>query len=384
MGVRTREKPKDSGIWWVFINHQGKRVSRKVGTKAAAQNVAEQIQARLTLGQDALPTAKPKLPTLAEYYERIKKTYIKTATRHRTQEIYKINFTLHINPVLGSKSLDEISRADIRDFIARLVEEKNLARATIRIIMSQLTAVLNHAIEDGLILSNPAARCGKFFKQARVGLEEIQPLSADEVKAFLGTVLQNSPRYFALFLAAIHTGMRLSELAGLQWGDLDFRGKFLTVRRQVVYGRIQPTKTDKIRRIDMSDSLMEAFRRHRKAKREEWLKEGVDQIPFWAFANKEGHSPDMQNVKNRHFYPNLNRAGLRRIRFHDLRHTFASLLIQDGQPLAYVKDQLGHSSIKLTVDVYAHLQPGANREAVNRLPTIKDAPAEPMKKASSG
>ena len=320
MGVRVREKQKKSGVWWVFIHHRGKRTSRRVGARKEALEVARQIRAKLVLGQDALPKAKPKLPTLEEYYERIKKTYIKTATRHRTQEIYRINFTLHINPVLGSKPLDEISRADIRDFIAKLIDEKDLARTTIRIIMSQLTAVLNHAIEDGLIQSNPAARCGKFFKQARVGLEEIQPLSGDEVKAFLGTVLENSPRYFALLLCAVHTGMRLSELAGLQWGDVDFRGKFLTVRRQVVYGRIQPTKTDKIRRIDMSDSLMKALRRHRKARSEEWLKEGVNQIPLWVFANKEGHSPDMQNVKNRHFYPNLNRAGLRRIRFHDLRH----------------------------------------------------------------
>ena len=160
------------------------------------------------------------------------------------------------------------------------------------------------------------------------------------MKAFLGTVLENSPRSFALFLTAIHTGMRLSELAGLQWGDVDFRGKFLTVRRQVVYGRIQRTKTDKIRRIDMSDSLMEALRRHRKARREEWLKKGVNQIPRWVFSNKEGNPPDMHNVKNRHFYPNLAKAGLRRIRFHDLRHTFASLLVQDNQPLAYVKEQL--------------------------------------------
>ncbi len=78
----------------------------------------------------------------------------------------------------------------------------------------------------------------------------------------------------------------------------------------------------------------------------------------------------MHNVKSRHFFKCLEKAGLRRIRFHDLRHTFASLLIQNGESLAYVKDQLGHSSIKLTVDVYGHLVPGANREAVNRLPSL--------------
>ena len=363
MGVRVREKVQGSGVYWVFINHDGKRVSKQVGSEAAAEKVAEQIQARLTLGQSALPERKPNVPTLEEYYGRI-----------RTQEIYETNFTHHINPTLGSKRLDQISRADTRDFIGTLIEEKEFARTTIRIIMSQLTAVLNHAIEDGLIQSNPAARSGKFFKQAPVRLEEIQPLTSDEVKAFLVTVLQFSPRHFALFLCAIHTGMRLSEVAGLQWGDVDFRGKFLTVRRQALRGRIEPTKTDQIRRIDTSDALIDTLRQHRNAQRETWMKKGSNEIPVWVFANKKGNPPDMQNVKNRHFYPNLDKAGLRRIRFHDLRHTFASLLVQDGQPLAYVKEQLGHSIIKLTVDVYAHLQPGANREAVNRLPSL-DAPS---------
>ncbi len=84
----------------------------------------------------------------------------------------------------------------------------------------------------------------------------------------------------------------------------------------------------------------------------------------------EGKQLEMYNVKNRYFLKALEKAGLRRIRFHDLRHTFASLLIQNGESLAYVKDQLGHSSIKMTVDVYGHLVPGANRAAVNRLPTL--------------
>lgn len=93
---------------------------------------------------------------------------------------------------------------------------------------------------------------------------------------------------------------------------------------------------------------------------------------FLQVGRKEGQQLEMQNVKNRFFLRCLEKAGLRRIRFHDLRHTFASLLIQNGESLAYVKDQLGHSSIKMTVDVYGHLVPGANRAAVNRLPALSD------------
>ena len=81
-------------------------------------------------------------------------------------------------------------------------------------------------------------------------------------------------------------------------------------------------------------------------------------IPEWVFANREGNPADMANLKTRHFFKCLARAKLRRIRFHDLRHTYASLLIQNGESLAYVRDQLGHSTIKLTVDIYGHLVPG--------------------------
>ena len=92
----------------------------------------------------------------------------------------------------------------------------------------------------------------------------------------------------------------------------------------------------------------------------------------------------MRNLKPRHFKKCLDEAGLRGIRFHDLRHTYASLLIQNREPLAYIKDQLGHSSIKVTVDVYGHLEPGRNREAVNQLPTETGAPVEGLEAAGSG
>lgn len=85
----------------------------------------------------------------------------------------------------------------------------------------------------------------------------------------------------------------------------------------------------------------------------------------------EGNPPDTKNVYHRHYLKNIQKAGLRRIQFHDLRHTFASMLIQQGESLAYVKDQLGHSSITLTVNTYTHLIPGSNRQAVDKLPSFK-------------
>ncbi len=141
----------------------------------------------------------------------------------------------------------------------------------------------------------------------------------------------------------------------------------------------EKTKTDQIRRVDLSDALLHELKELKKKRQAEYLAKGKNEIPEWVFLSRgrllkdekrdEGCQLDMHNVKTRHFHKCLEKAGLRRIRFNDLRHTFASLLIQNGESLAYVKDQLAHSSIKMTVDVYGHLVPGANRAAVNRLPS---------------
>jgi integrase len=239
------------------------------------------------------------------------------------------------------------------------------------------------------LFRNAAALMGRIYKQAPVVHEEIQPLTHAEVPIFLEPARAHFPEYFPLFLCAIHTGMRSGELAGLQWGDIDFNGKFLTVRRNVTRGRIEKTKTDQVRRVDMSDALIHELRTLKQKRQSEYLADGKSEIPEWVFLTKgslkkdgkdgernEGQRLEMYNVKSRYFLKTLQKSGLRRIRFHDLRHTFASLLIQNGESLAYVKDQLGHSSIKMTVDVYGHLVPGANRAAVNRLPSTTRAISE--------
>ena len=257
------------------------------------------------------------------------------------------------------------------EFATKLVSKK-LSKDTIRLVIATLRRVLNRAKRHSLVTENVAESLGIFYKRAPVRHSEIQPLTAQEVQKFLETALRHSPQHLAIFLCAIHTGLRSGELAGLQWGDLDVNGRFLIVRRNIVLGKIMPTKTGKVRRVDVSDALLEALIDLRRKQREELLAEGKNELPLdrWIFANEESRPPDMQNLKKRHFHKCLQKAGLRRIRFHDLRHTFASLLLQNRESLAYVRDQLGHSSIKMTVDVYGHLVPGSNRQAVNKLPVL--------------
>ncbi len=261
MGVRVREKVPGSGIWWIFVKHKGRRTSRLVGSQAAAEIAQKQIEARLALGEwlPEEPEPEPKAPTLAAYYKRFKDVYLAVSTRKGTRVTYERSFK-HILPVLGDIPLNEITRDRIKDLVALLVQKEYekrvkvtvypdgklrnpvvswevtkhpLSKSTIRIMLSELCAVFSHAVEENVITANPAMRLGKFYKQARNSREEIQPLTAAEVTVFLDAVLARSAskEYYPLFLCAIHTGMRAGELMGLQWGDVDFHGKFLLVRR---------------------------------------------------------------------------------------------------------------------------------------------------------
>jgi integrase len=316
VGVKVREKIEGSGVWWVFISHKGQRSSKRVGSEKAAQKVAEMIQARLKLGQDAVPKEKPPVPTLGEYYKTFKRVYMDTGLRYSTVDSYDRSFRLYILPRLGTARLDEINRSDVEELIAELTKQ-DFAKDSIRIVLAALGVLFNHAKEHKLVQDNPASRMGKHYRQSGKVHEEIQPLTTDEVPGFLQAVVEHSPQHYGLFLCAIHTGLRSGEIAGLQWGDVDFNGKFLIVRRSFKLGRISATKTNKIRRVDISDDLLLALQDLRRKRKEQWLAKGQNEVPVWVFCNQAGNPADMQNIRNLHFLKCLTKAGLRTIRFHD-------------------------------------------------------------------
>jgi integrase len=393
MGVKIREKVKGSGVWWMFVHHKGVRMSMLIGAEEAAGIAQIDMQGRIGRGLDIAAEKKklekpaPKV-TLEQYYRKFENTYLQTACRESTAERYDDCFRLYLLPKFGALPLEEINREQIKELIAELVR-KGLARPTIRIILANLSTVFNHAIEDKILTYNPAGKVSRFYKQAKIMHEEIEPLTADEVPIFLnvaraldsGKRYEKAAEYYPFFLCAIHTGMRAGELAGLQWPDIDWNGKFIMVRRSVRGDRMYPTKTNKSRKVDMSDDLAAELLELRRRRKEAYLADGKNEIPEYVFCDSNGGLIDINNMRKRHFNKCLEKAKLRRIRFHDLRHTFASLLLQNGESPQYVKEQLGHSSIRITVDIYGHLIPGANRQAVNRLPSDRTEKANAESKA---
>ena len=224
---------------------------------------------------------------------------------------------------------------------------------------------------------NPALKPGKFLPRIskRKG---INPLTRDEVATLLATVKMHAPRYYPLFLCAVRTGLRQGELLALQWGDLDFRSRFILVQRNYSRGRISTPKNGESRRVDMSLELSQTLK-DLSTERQLEAAANDKKLSEWVFNSETGGLLDPDNLRKRVFAGLLKSADPRRVRFHDLRHTFASLLLQQAESPVYVKEQMGHSSIQVTVDLYGHLIPGGNKQAVDRLdqaPGTADIPAE--------
>jgi len=365
MGVKVK---KHRGGWWLFIDYKGQRRAKKVGDKAAAELAATKIRARLAEGDlSPLATAVPVAPLTFEAYGKQWLTNTARQTcKFTTARVYETNLRKHINPVVGAKPIGAMTRSDLRTLIASC-REKGLSPKSVENISRTVSSILTQAVEDGHLTGNPAFRLGKHIRQGDHMKPEIRPFTREEAAAFLAVAKEAAPREYPLFMTALRTGMRLGEILGLEWGDIDFAGRFIEVRRNRVAGRVTTPKNGKGRRIDMSTQLTEILRGLLTQRKAERLKRRWKELPNAVFCTEGGTPLDGDNLRHRVFYKTLDRAGLRRIRFHDLRHTFATLLIQNGESLAYIRDQLGHSSIQITVDTYGHLVPGANRQAVDRL-----------------
>jgi integrase len=251
------------------------------------------------------------------------------------------------------------------------MKRQTLTPSSVRNILTPLREMLRHAVEDEVIAINPATQVGRFLQERQAVRQEIEPLTREELARFLTTLQTQTPEHYPLFLCLARTGMRLGEVLALQWGDIDVHRRSITVRRNVVRGRITRPKNGKTRRVDMSQQLTEVLQGLQIQRKAETLRRGWPEMPAWVFCSTTGGLLNKENLRTRVFYRCLTKAGLRHVRIHDLRHTYASLLIQQGESLAYIRDQLGHHSIQVTVDIYGHLVPGGNKAAVDRL---DDAP----------
>jgi integrase len=380
MGVKVKERVKGSGEWWIYINHRGRRKAKKIGSEKTALEVARKIEARLTLGDmGLLDKEKQKSPAFKEYADRWISITVPATCKPSTLKGYEEILRVHVLPVFGSLPIAGINRLSIKEFLMKKTRESRTfqvngkerkvngySASTLQHIKNAISGILNLAVDDAVINVNPAHKLGKVLRTKGLRLEA-DPLTREELAILLKTFKEHYPAHYPFVLTLARTGMRLGEVLGLQWGDVDFNGRFITVRRGISRGKIETPKNDKSRRVDMSRHLAETLSELRKQRRVEDFRKGRGEGPEWIFPSATQKPLVASHWRSRVFEKALAKAGLRKIRIHDLRHGYASMMIQAGESLAYIRDQLGHHSIKVTVDIYGHLAPDGNKEAVDRL-----------------
>jgi integrase len=368
MGVVVRQKiPGKGNPWWVFIAHKGRRTSKLVGDRKATDKVASDIRAQLQLDQFEFEE-KRRAPVLLfkDFAEGYMQTYAVMNLKDSTRDSYQSILDQHLIPCFGHKQLDEISKKDVKDFLSEKRQGK-LALNSLRNIKRCFSSIMSEAVDDEIIPDNPVLKAGKILKKKKEEVEEIRALTWEEKNLLEDTIQKHYPKHYPLFLTALRTGMRIGELIGLQPGDLDFNGRFIEVRRNFAKGRLTTPKSGKGRRVDMSPQLAEVLQKYLVDRKKEALRLGWGEPPEWLFYSETGGPLDVHNLRKRVFYKALEKAKLRQIRIHDLRHTYATLRISKGDNILDVSKQLGHYSPKLTLDVYAGWIPGLKKAEVDEL-----------------
>lgn len=327
---------------------------QKLETIGPSKKVAERALTERLAAVNGGRYAELKQATFAAFAERWLTEYAEPRLKESTLESYQRHFRLHLVPALGRYQLTSITTGRIEELVNELLAQ-GLAPKSVNNALVPLKLCLKHAQRWGYLTANPAEP----VQRVPVPHQEMRALSVDEVKRLLAAA---DPDAWLLLTLACFTGLRRGELLALQWGDVDWRKAQLSVRRSLWKGKfIGPKTKNAIRTVDLAPKVAAALREAKPVRPADEL---AGQLIFSA-ANGQPLEPD--NMVKRRFLPALERAELPRVRFHDLRHTYASLLIQTGEHPKYVQAQLGHASITTTLDRYGHLLPSAYAHGGERL-----------------
>ncbi len=293
--------------------------------------------------------------TIGEYLDRWLNDYVCDTVRRRTWERYEQFVRVHLTPALGKIKLAKLTPAHVRG-LYRDKLDSGLAPRTVLHIHRALSKALKQAAADGLIPRNPAAP----VKPPQPRREEIRPLNREQVRALFEAARED--RLEALYIVAVTAGLRRGELQELKWEDVDLEAGVLQVRRTLSEPRggyiFEAPKSGKGRNIRLTCKATSALREHRKRQLEERMRLGTLWRDHGLIFPSGAGTPLSGGNLNRAFKALLKRAGLPpMIRFHDLRHTCATLLLRQGVTPKFVQKLLGHGDVSLTLNVYSHVLP---------------------------
>jgi integrase len=368
-------KARADGLWVAQYTHvvDGK-VHRPVLYGRTRAEAARKLREAL-IARDNGERPAPAKQSVAEYL-RSWHEGSRPQLRERSWMRQGEHVRLHLVPTLGHVPLRKLSPEQVQRAYAQLLA-RNLSPATVRRAHAVLHRALGQAVRWRLLPVNVAS----MVDAPRIPHREMQALTSEQARELLEAARGSRHRDEPLLVLAVSTGMRLGELLALRWKDVDLEQRFLRVTGSLV--RVESTTVDSTelvitepktarsrRRVELTHRAVEALREHKRAQ----LKRRVAAANVWqdrglVFSNATGGYLAANKLQAR-FQQLLEDAGLPRIRFHDLRHTAASLMLSRGVHPKVAADMLGHSTIAVTLDLYSHVSPAMQREAVAALDDI--------------
>ena len=353
----------------------GKAIYRNVLGKTQAE-VKEKLQAAIEASKSLDVTRAGKY-TVGEWMEVWFEHYAKVKVRPSSHQTYRGYIDNHIKPSIGSIPLEKLTSLDLQKLYKKLLEEgrvdrleskhqaKGLSPKTVRNLHQILSSAMKLAQEQKLILSDPTEGCAL----PRLEHREMQTLPVEQLQSFLREAKDSG--VFGLYYLELATGLRRGELLGLKWEDIDLERGDLRVKRQIsrINGEVveAPLKTkNAYRTLPLAADTIDVLKAQRRK---------AGDSP-WVFPSPTGGPISPDSVLHM-LHRVLKRAGLPRVRFHDLRHTFATLALQNGVDVKTVSGMLGHFSAGFTLDTYAHVTTASQRQAAKTMGSILSGSLQP-------
>jgi integrase len=364
-GERTISRRKNGGWMAQYVVYTAEGRKRKTVYGKTRADVARKLSRALSDRESGLVFDDKGL-TVEEYLDRWLKDSVRDTVRNTTYERYEELIELHIAPALGRLKLKALTPAHVQGFYRDRLD-RNLSAATVQKMHVVLHKALDQAVRWSLVPRNVTDA----VKAPRPTATERRPLDQKQAKALLEAA-RGDP-FEALYVLAVTTGMRQGELLGLKWEDVDLENGLVWVRRTLTRsgGRLllgEP-KTRKSRRtVRLTDAAVKALRVHLRRQLDEVERLGdLYEDRGLVFATQSETLLHPSNLRNRSFAPLLKKAALPTIRFHDLRHTCATLLLGRNVNPKVVSEMLGHATIAITLDTYSHVLPDMQDHATRAL-----------------